>query len=134
MDRKTLSDLVAFAAVAQERSFTRAAARLGLSQSGLSHLVNGLERRLGLRLLARTTRTVATTAAGARLLAKLETRLAEGKAPSGLATKSVYIRPLMDKELMPNAGSDEFSRTRPGNRVFQPVIAPKQLPIDDKGW
>jgi DNA-binding transcriptional LysR family regulator len=57
--------------VAEERSFTRAAARLGISQSALSHSVRGLERRLGLQLLARTTRSVAPTAAGAALLQEL---------------------------------------------------------------
>ena len=69
--REDLRDLAAFAAVAAERSFTRAAARLGVSQSALSHTVRGLERRLGLQLLARTTRSVAPTAAGAALLEDL---------------------------------------------------------------
>ncbi len=72
-----LDDLAAFAAVARERSFTRAAAQLGISQSALSHTVRGLEQRLGLRLLTRTTRSVAPTEAGARLLAVLAPRLAE---------------------------------------------------------
>jgi DNA-binding transcriptional LysR family regulator len=66
-----LDDLSAFAAVAQERSFTRAAARLGVSQSALSHSMRGLEKKLGLQLLARTTRSVAPTAAGAALLKSL---------------------------------------------------------------
>lgn len=69
--REDLRDLAAFAAVAAERSFTRAAARLGVSQSALSHTVRGLEKRLGLQLLARTTRSVAPTAAGAALLEDL---------------------------------------------------------------
>lgn len=69
--REDLRDLAAFAAVAGERSFTRAAARLGVSQSALSHTVRGLEKRLGLQLLARTTRSVAPTAAGAALLEDL---------------------------------------------------------------
>lgn len=68
MDRENLDDLYAFLAVAQERSFTRAAARLGVSQSTLSHTVRELERRLGVRLLTRTTRSVAPTEAGERLL------------------------------------------------------------------
>ena len=63
------NDLIAFVAVARERSFTRAAARLGVSQSALSHTIRGLEERLGLRLLTRTTRCVAPTEAGERLLA-----------------------------------------------------------------
>lgn len=66
--RNDLGELSAFAVVAQERSFTRAAARLGISQSALSHSMRGLEKRLGLQLLARTTRSVSPTAAGAALL------------------------------------------------------------------
>jgi DNA-binding transcriptional LysR family regulator len=71
MIRNELSELSAFATIAQERSFTRAAARLGMSQSALSHSMRGLERRLGLQLLARTTRSVSPTAAGAALLQEL---------------------------------------------------------------
>jgi DNA-binding transcriptional LysR family regulator len=69
--RNDLGELAAFAMVAEERSFTRAAARLGLSQSALSHSMRGLEKRLGLQLLARTTRSVSPTAAGAALLLEL---------------------------------------------------------------
>src|SRR3954447_4725102 len=68
MARENLGDLAAFLAVARVRSFTRAAARLGVSQSALSQTVRGLEARLGLRLLTRTTRNVAPTEAGERLL------------------------------------------------------------------
>ena len=68
MARPNINDLTAFVAVARERSFTRAAAQLGVSPSALSHTVRGLEERLGLRLLARTTRSVALTEAGERLL------------------------------------------------------------------
>ncbi len=68
MDRENASDLLAFLAVARERSFTRAAAKLGMSQSALSQIVRGLEERLGVRLLSRTTRSVAPTQAGERLL------------------------------------------------------------------
>jgi DNA-binding transcriptional LysR family regulator len=71
MRRQQLSDLAAFVAVAQERSFTRAAAKLGITQSSLSHTLRRLEGRLGLRLLARTTRSVAPTDAGERLLRTL---------------------------------------------------------------
>ena len=67
--RNTLGDLSAFVAVARERSFTRAAAKLGLSPSALSHTIRELEARLGIRLLTRTTRSVAPTEAGERLLA-----------------------------------------------------------------
>jgi len=63
-----LNDLLAFIAVGQERSFTRAAAKLGVSQSALSHTMRSLEERLGVRLLTRTTRSVAATEAGERLL------------------------------------------------------------------
>jgi DNA-binding transcriptional LysR family regulator len=66
--RNDLGELAAFATVAQERSFTHAAARLGISQSALSHSMRGLEKRLGVQLLARTTRSVSATAAGAALL------------------------------------------------------------------
>ena len=71
MIRHDLAELSAFATVAEERSFTRAAARLGISQSALSHSMRGLERRLGLQLLARTTRSVAPTTAGTALLQEL---------------------------------------------------------------
>lgn len=68
MPRANVNDLLAFLAVARARSFTRAAAQLGVSQSALSHTIRGLEERLGLRLLTRTTRSVAPTEAGERLL------------------------------------------------------------------
>ncbi|MET4387881.1 DNA-binding transcriptional LysR family regulator [Bradyrhizobium sp. F1.4.3] len=68
MARANINDLLAFLAVARERSFTRAAAQFGVSQSALSHTVRALEERLGLRLLTRTTRSVAPTEAGERLL------------------------------------------------------------------
>lgn len=68
MSRQHYNDLLAFLTVARERSFTRAAAQLGVSQSALSHTVRALEARLGLRLLTRTTRSVAPTEAGERLL------------------------------------------------------------------
>ena len=71
MDRTDLADLSAFVTVAAERSFTRAAARLGVSQSALSHAMRGLEKRLGVQLLARTTRSVSSTAAGSALLQEL---------------------------------------------------------------
>jgi len=77
MDRGYLSDLLAFVAVARERSFTKAAAKLGISQSALSHIIRALEERLGLRLLTRTTRSVAPTEAGERLLRTVAPRLEE---------------------------------------------------------
>src|ERR1700753_4086046 len=71
MSRADLNDIAAFLAVARERSFTRAAAQLGVSQSALSQTLRGLEARLGIRLLTRTTRSVAPTEAGDRLLATI---------------------------------------------------------------
>ncbi|ARE41215.1 Transcriptional regulator, LysR family [Rhodovulum sp. P5] len=71
MLRENINDLIALAAVAEERSFTRAAARLNVSQSALSHTIKGLEARLGLRLLTRTTRSVAPTLEAEDLLATL---------------------------------------------------------------
>src|SRR4051795_8086323 len=68
MPRQTISNLLAFRAVARERSFTRAAAHIGVSPSALSHTIRALEERLGVRLLTRTTRSVAPTEAGERLL------------------------------------------------------------------
>jgi len=68
---RDLQELATFAIVAEERSFTRAAARMGVSQSALSHSMRGLEKRLGLQLLARTTRSVSATAAGAAMLHEL---------------------------------------------------------------
>lgn len=75
MRREDLIDLNAFLAVAEERSFTRAAARLGTSQSALSHTVRRLEARVGVRLLTRTTRSVAPTEAGERLIDTLRPAL-----------------------------------------------------------
>jgi len=77
MDRDTLKDLTAFLTVAKTQSFTRAAAELGVSQSALSHTINALEARLGIRLLTRTTRSVTPTAAGERLVQVAGPRLEE---------------------------------------------------------
>src|SRR5260370_31412479 len=77
MQRGYLDDLLVFLAVGQERSFTRAAAKLGVSQSALSHTIRGLEERLGLRLLTRTTRSVSPTEAGERLLHTIGPRFEE---------------------------------------------------------
>src|SRR3569833_269422 len=68
MPRANVDDLLAFLADARTRRFPRAAAQMGVSQSALSHRIRGLEERLGLRLLTRTTRSVAPTEAGERLL------------------------------------------------------------------
>jgi DNA-binding transcriptional LysR family regulator len=77
MRRGNINDLLAFLAVARDRSFTKAAAKLGVSQSALSHTVRGLEVRLGLRLLTRTTRSVSPTEAGERLLQTVGHRFEE---------------------------------------------------------
>lgn len=77
MSRTNLNDMAAFAAVARERSFTRAAAKLGVSPSALSHTMRALEERLGLRLLTRTTRSVTPTEAGERLLRTVAPRIEE---------------------------------------------------------
>jgi DNA-binding transcriptional LysR family regulator len=77
MSAGRFDDLAVFLLVAQERSFTRAAAKLGVSQSALSQTIRGLEARLGLRLLTRTTRSVAPTEAGERLLRTVGPRFAE---------------------------------------------------------
>jgi DNA-binding transcriptional LysR family regulator len=77
MQRGNLNDLLAFAAVGRDRSFTKAAAKLGVSQSALSHTIRELEARLGVRLLTRTTRSVSPTEAGERLLHTVGPRLEE---------------------------------------------------------
>jgi DNA-binding transcriptional LysR family regulator len=77
MARDNITDILAFLAVAQERSFTRAAAKLGISQSALSHTVRALETRMGVRLLTRTTRSVSPTEAGERLIQTVGPRIEE---------------------------------------------------------
>ena len=85
------NDLQAFIAVARERSFTRAAAQMGVSQSALSHRMRALENQLGLRLLTRTTRSVAPTEAGERLLQTLAPRFEE------IGSELAALRELRDK-------------------------------------
>src|SRR5690606_13731811 len=77
MEKTDFNQLTWFRIVAEEKSFTRAAARIGVAQSTLSHTIKQLEARLGLRLLTRTTRNVATTPAGERLLQTITPRMAE---------------------------------------------------------
>lgn len=77
MPKKNFNDLLAFVTVAREGSFTKAAAELGVSQSALSHTMRGLEERLGVRLLTRTTRSISTTEAGERLFQSLAPRFEE---------------------------------------------------------
>lgn len=80
MPRENFNDLQAFIVVARSRSFTKAAAQLGVSPSALSHSMRGLEERLGIRLLARTTRSVSSTEAGERLLRTVGPRFEEVEA------------------------------------------------------
>jgi len=77
MARDNISDILVFLAVARERSFTRAAFKLGMTQSALSHTIRSLEERLGVRLLTRTTRSVSPTEAGERLMQNVAPRLEE---------------------------------------------------------
>ncbi|MFC2972282.1 LysR family transcriptional regulator [Azotobacter bryophylli] len=91
MARENYSDLLAFMAVARERSFTRAADQLGISQSALSHIIRNLEARLGLRLLTRTTRSVSPTEAGERLLRNVAPRFEE------IDSELAALRELRDK-------------------------------------
>jgi len=83
MQRGNLDDLLAFIVVARERSFTKGAAKLGVSQSALSHTIRAVETRLGVRLLTRTTRSVSPTEAGERLLQTVGPRLEEIEAELG---------------------------------------------------
>src|SRR6266516_3044486 len=87
MQRGNLDQLVAFIAVARERSFTNAASKVGVSQSALSHTVRELEERLGVRLLTRTTRSVSPTEAGERLLRNIGTRFDEIEAELSALTE-----------------------------------------------
>lgn len=87
MARQTVNDLLAFLAVARERSFTRAAAQLGVSPSALSHTIRALEERLGLRLLTRSTRSVAPTEAGDRLFLTVGPRFDEIEAELAALTE-----------------------------------------------
>ena len=91
MTRAPLVDLNAFMAVARERNFTRAAAHLGVSASALSQTIRGLEERLGMRLLTRTTRSVALTEAGERLIATVGPHL------EGIETGLAALSELRDK-------------------------------------
>jgi DNA-binding transcriptional LysR family regulator len=119
--KNELGELSAFAIVAEERSFTRAAARLGISQSALSHSMHGLEKRLGLQLLARTTRSVSPTAAGMALLQdlapaleRIERALAETRrqkeSPAG-RIRLILSRTATQRVLMPKLA--HFTRTYP---------------------
>src|SRR3954468_9360629 len=109
--RDNITDILAFLAVARERSFTKAAAKLGVSQSALSHTLRALETRLGVRLLTRTTRSVSPTEAGERLMQTVAPRLEEieteiaaiadlGSRPSG-TIRITAIDHVIDQVLWP---------------------------------
>ena len=112
MQRGNLDQLVAFVAVGRERSFTKAAAKLGVSQSALSHTIRELEERLGVRLLTRTTRSVSPTEAGERLLRAVGQRFDEINAELS-AVRELRERP---------AGT---IRITAGDHAIQSILWPK---------
>ncbi|RUX78507.1 LysR family transcriptional regulator [Mesorhizobium sp. M7A.F.Ca.US.006.04.2.1] len=115
MPRDNLNELTAFLAVAREESFTRAAAKLGVSQSALSHTVRALEERLGVRLLTRTTRSVSPTEAGERLLRTVGPRLDE------IETELIALSALREKP----AGTIRITAgEHAADAVLWPAIAP----------
>jgi DNA-binding transcriptional LysR family regulator len=116
MDRNDLTDMLWFLAVAEERSFTRAAAKLGTSQSTLSHTIKQLEQRLGLRLLTRTTRSVAPTDAGERLLQSLRPRLAE------IESDITSLLALRDKP-------SGLVRLTVSDHAYETLVWPKLMPV-----
>jgi DNA-binding transcriptional LysR family regulator len=119
MARRNINSLLAFRAVAEERSFTRAAAQVGVSPSALSHTIRALEERLGLRLLTRTTRSVAPSEAGERLLGAI------GPHFDGIEAELAALSELRDKP----AGS---IRITTGVHAAQAIVWPalaRLLPV-----
>lgn len=116
MQRGCLDDLQAFVAVARERSFTKAAAKLRISQSALSHTIRELEERLGVRLLSRTTRSVSPTEAGERLLHNIGPRLDEIEAEVAAVTE------LREKP----AGTIRITATE---NATETILIPKLAPL-----
>jgi DNA-binding transcriptional LysR family regulator len=116
MQTANLNDLAAFLAVAKERSFTKAAAKLGVSQSALSHTMKDLEERLGVRLLTRTTRSVSPTEAGERLLRSIGPRLDE------IEAELAAVRELREKP----AGTIRITATE---FAIDTVLLPKLAPL-----
>src|SRR5436305_7718756 len=116
MPRSNLNDLLAFRTVARERSFTRAAALVGVSPSALSHTIRQLEARLGVRLLTRTTRSVAPTEAGQRLLATIAPRFEE------IANELASLRELRQKP----AGTVRITATE---FAIDSILLPKLNPM-----
>jgi DNA-binding transcriptional LysR family regulator len=116
MARRNLNDLLAFVTVAREGSFTRAAGTLGVTQSALSQSIRGLEERLQIRLLTRTTRSVSPTAAGERLMTAIGHRFDEIESELDALTE------LRDKP----AGT---VRITCGDNVLHAVLLPKLMPL-----
>lgn len=116
MARRNLNDLLGFVTVAREGSFTRAAATLGVTQSALSQSIRGLEERLQIRLLTRTTRSVSTTAAGERLMRAIGQRFDEIESELDALTE------LRDKP----AGT---VRITCGDHVLQSILLPRLAPL-----
>src|SRR4051812_8411525 len=116
MHRGDLDDLLAFIGVARERSFAKAAAKLGVSQSALSHTIRELEARLGVRLLTRTTRSVAPTEAGDRLLQALAPRFDE------IEAELAAVRELREKP----AGTIRITATE---NATDTILVPKLAPL-----
>jgi DNA-binding transcriptional LysR family regulator len=116
MQTANLNDLAAFLAVAKERSFTKAAAKLGVSQSALSHTMKDLEERLGVRLLTRTTRSVSPTEAGERLLRSIGPRLDE------IEAELAAVRELREKP----AGTIRITATE---FAIDTILLPKLAPL-----
>lgn len=115
MARNNFNDLLAFRAVATERSFTRAAAQMGVSTSALSHTIRGLEERLGIRLLNRTTRSVVPTAAGDRLL------LSVGALFNAVEAELASLSELRDKP----AGTIRITTSAHAARtILEPALVP----------
>src|SRR3954453_17491046 len=114
--RENIGHLIAFIAVARERSFTRAAAKLGVSQSALSHTIRGLETRLGVRLLTRTTRSVSATEAGEPLLPPAGPRLDE------IESELAALRELRKKP----AGTIRITATE---NATDTILLPKLAPL-----
>ena len=115
MGREDWGSLAAFAVVAEERSFTRAATRLGVSPSALSHTLRRLEERLRIRLLARSTRSVSTTEAGERLLARL------GPALEAIASAVEDLGRLLDRP----AGHVRITTSRAAARMVVAPVLPR---------
>ncbi|WP_104656865.1 LysR family transcriptional regulator [Ralstonia insidiosa] len=116
MARRNLNDLLGFVTVAREGSFTRAAASLGVTQSALSQSIRGLEERLQIRLLTRTTRSVSTTAAGERLMQAIGQRFDE------IESELDALTALRDKP----AGT---VRITCGDHVLQSILLPRLTPL-----